>query len=216
VSTGELERLERLLERALHEADQVPVDLRAARASLGPRLDQRQRSVRRRTVIAAAASVLAVVLTTSIVFAGLREDKESLPPAGPAPGITLSPSGLPVGLLVGRVDRTEPGAKSTIRIVVRPDGTGTWNSGTTGDSTGNSVSDHPVRLDRAGPGLADIVNTDEDLWCETQRLLSLEFTLRDRTVVIEDVNTGACVVVGGLGSDMSGTTLRILPLPRGP
>jgi hypothetical protein len=211
VNTGELERLERLLEQAMHEADQIPVDLSGGRAALAPRLDQRQRSMRRRTVIAAAASVLAVV-TTSIVFTGLREDKQSLP-AEPGPGVTLSPSGLPVGLLQGRVERTEPGARSTIRIVVRPDGSGTWNSGTTGDSTGDSVATYPVRLDRAGPGRADVVNTDDDLWCETARLLTLKFTVRGRTVVIKDVSVGGCVITGGLARDMTGTGLRILPLP---
>lgn len=211
MNTGELERR---LENALHEADQIPVDLRAGRAALAPRLDQRQRSVRRLTVFAVAASVLAVAVTTSIVFAGLREDKESLPPAGPAPGITLSPSGLPVGLLQGTVDRTEPGAKSTLRIVVRPDGTGTWNSGTTGDSEGDSVADYDVRFDRAGPGSADMTDMTDYLACGTFKLLTLQFTVRGRTVVIDDVSTIGCLVHFDLASDMTGTTLRILPLPR--
>ena len=210
MNTGELERR---LENALHEADQVPVDLRAGRAALAPRLDQRQRSVRRHMAIAVAASVLAVVVTTSILFAGLREDKESLPPAGPAPGITLSPSGLPVGLLQGRVERTEPGARSTLRIVVRPDGTGTWNSGTTGDITGDSVADYDVGLERAGPGRADVTNLTNFLSCDNSTYLTLQFTVRDRTVLIEDVINAQCLIESGLASDMTGTTLRIRPLP---
>jgi ABC-type spermidine/putrescine transport system permease subunit I len=75
MSTGDLQRLERaerLLVSALHEADLVPVDLRGGRARLAPRLIKEQRAVRRRWAISVAASVLALVVTAAILLAGLR------------------------------------------------------------------------------------------------------------------------------------------------
>jgi hypothetical protein len=212
MSTGELDRLaraERLLENALHEADQVPVDPRAGRAGLARHLDQRRRAVRRRTIIGAAASVLTVVVTTSIVFAGMREEGHSLP-AKPSPQLTLSPSGLPVGVLVGNVDRTEPGAKSTVRIVVRSDGTGVFNPGTVGDSEGPATADYPVEFVRAGPGSVEIFGEASD--CYGRQLLTLDFAVRGRTILVEDVMR-LCLVSSGLAHDMTGTTLRVLPLP---
>jgi hypothetical protein len=213
MSTGDLERLERverLLESTLHEADRMPVDLRGGRAGLVPRLIEQQRSVRRRWVISVAVSVLAVVVTTSIVLAGLSGDKDSLPLA-PSPGLTFSSSGLPVGLLVGKVDRTEPRATSTIRIIVRPDGTGIWNAGTVGDSAGDSVLNYDVEFVSDGPGSA-IMRQPEN-WCFTSEVLSLDFTVRGRTLVIKKASSSDCLVNRGLALDLAGTTLRILPLP---
>jgi hypothetical protein len=213
MSTGDLQRLERverLLGGALHEADRVPVDLMGGRARLAPRLAEQQRAVHRRRVISVAASVLALVVTAAIVLAGLRGEKESLPVA-PSPELTFSSSGLPVGLLVGKVDRTEPQAKSTVRIVVRPDGTGTWNAGTVGDSAGDSVLDYEVEFVRDGPGSA--VMRQPENWCVGTEQLTLQFTVRGHNVVIKDAGTANCLVNHGLASDLAGTTLRILPLP---
>ena len=116
-----LEHVERLLGNALHEADSLPVDLRAGRARLAPRLVEQRRSVRRRT------SHLPLQRPSSqrswspaIALGGLRGEKDSLPVA-PSPQLTFSSSGLPVGLLLGRVDRTDARATSAVRIIVRPD-----------------------------------------------------------------------------------------------
>jgi hypothetical protein len=214
MSPGEaerLERVERLLGNALHDADHVAVDLRGGRATLAPRLVEQQRSVRRRRVICAAASVLALVVTTAIMLAGLRDHEETLP-VTPSPELTFSPSGLPVGLLLGKVDRTEPQATSTVRIIVRPDGTGIFNAGTVGDSAGDSTTDLPVEFVREGPGSARMRYHGD---CFTPETLTLDFTVRGRTLVIENADTNDCLVNRGLASDMAGTTLRILPLPRG-
>jgi hypothetical protein len=213
MSTGELQRLERverLLESALHEADPIPVDVHRGRARLSPRLVEQQRAVRRRWVIS-LASVLALVVTAAIVMSGLRGDKESLPVA-PSPELSFTTSGLPVGLLVGKVDRTEPQATSTVRITVRPDGAGVFNAGTVGDSEGNSTADLPVEFVREGPGSA-VLRQDENMCVDTE-ILTLHFIVRGRTVVIEDASTTGCPIGRGLVSDMPGTTLRILPLPR--
>ena len=101
MSTGELEhleRVERILGAGLHEVDQVAIDVRRGRAKLAPHVTKRRQSVHRRTVIAVAAAVIAVALTAPIVIADLRDHNQALP-VGPSPGVTLSPSGLPVGIL---------------------------------------------------------------------------------------------------------------------
>jgi hypothetical protein len=212
MSTGDLQRLERterLLESALHDADRIPVDLGRGRARLAPCLVEQQRSVRRRWVICAAASVFALIVTAAIVLAGLRGDKDSLPIA-PSPELTFSPSGLPVGVLVANVDRTEPQATSNVRIVVRPDGTGTWNAGTVGDSAGPSVHDYEVQFVADGPGSA--LMRQFDAACVTPRAMSLDFIVRGRTIVIKKARSFDCLVSRGLISDLTGTTMRILPL----
>ena len=79
MSTDELDRLERRLEAALHGADDRPVDVPAGRAMLGARLGRQHQQVRTWSIAAVAASVLAVIVTTSVVVAGLRDDSEGLP-----------------------------------------------------------------------------------------------------------------------------------------
>ncbi|MDQ1602400.1 MAG: hypothetical protein QOE01_245 [Actinomycetota bacterium] len=233
MNTGGLDqqRAARLLATALHEADDVLVDMPAGRARLAQRSAARQKAARRRLLVACVAtSVLAVVVIASIVFIGLRRDARGLPagptpdvtssasesPGTPAPGVRLSPSGLPVGLLVGKVDRTEAAARSTVRILVRSDGTGTWSNGTVGDSQGSSGTDYDVRFERAGPGRTTLVN-ESDAACFIQEFLTLTFTVRGHAVVIEDARPSveACdLILPNLVADMPGTTLRILPLPR--
>jgi hypothetical protein len=212
MSTGDLQRLERaerLLESALREADAIPVDLHGGRARLGPRLVEQQRSVRRRWVISVAASVLGLVVTAAIVLAGLRGDTNSLPVA-PSPELSFTSSGLPVGQLVGTVDRTEPRATSTVRIIVDPNGTGIFNAGTVGDSEGDSVQDYVVEFVSDGPGQAVMRYVG---MCIDDDALTLQFSVHGRTLVITDASTTDCLVSRGLASDLAGTTLRILPLP---
>lgn len=212
MSTGELERLERverLLGTGLHEVDQVTIDVGRGRARLAPHVRKHRQAVRRRTVIAVAAAVTAVVVAAPIVIADLRGHERSLP-VGPAPGVTLSPSGLPVGILQGRVERTQPGATSTIRLVVHPEGGGLWNGGTVGDDAGPSVQDYSVELVADGPGRAAIRS---DVTCNTRETLWLQFSLRGRTVHIKDASTNGCLVNRALAADMEGMTLRLLPQP---
>jgi hypothetical protein len=206
-----LERVERLLESALHDADPIPVDVHRGRARLSPRLVEQQRAVRRRWVIS-LASVLALVVTAAIVVSGLSGEKDSLPIA-PSPELTFTSSGLPVGLLVGKVDRTEPQATSTVRMTVRPDGTGVFNAGTVGDSEGDSTADLPVKFMGDGPG--SVVLTQFASMCIGREFLTLHFTVRGRSLIIEDASTPTtgCPIPRGLVSDLAGTTMRILPPP---
>ena len=211
MSTGELERLERverLLGAGLHEVDQVAIDVRRGRAKLASHVTKRRQAVRRCTVIAVAAAVILAAVAAPLVIADLRDHERALP-VGPSPGVTLSPSGLPVGTLQGKVDRTQPGARSTVTLVVRADGTGTWNAGSVGDNDFRSVEDYDVRFVRDGPGRAVMKQVPPD--CGTTDQLALTFTVRGRTVVIEDSNLIGCLVTQGLSSDLAGTTLRLLP-----
>jgi hypothetical protein len=213
MSTGELERLERverLLGTGLHEVDQVAIDVRRGRARLAPHVRKRRQAVRRRTVMAVAVAVIAVVVAAPVVIAGLRAHHRSMP-VGPAPGVTLSPSGLPVGTLEGTVDRTQPGATSTVRLVVHPEGGGIWNAGTVGDNDGDSTADYSVELVADGAGRA-VMHSDS--WCgPNSYALRLHFVVRDRTVVIKDAQASYCFVSHALASDLPGTTLRLLPSP---
>jgi hypothetical protein len=213
MSTGELERLERaerLLDAGLHEVDQVAIDVRRGRAKLAPHVTKRRQAMRRRTVIAVAAAVIAVAVAAPIVIAGLRDHERALP-VGPGPGVTLSPSGLPVGILQGKVERTQPGATSTVRLNVYPEGGGLWNAGTVGDNDGDSTADYTVELVADGPGRAVM---HSEAWCGPNTdALRLHFVVRGRTVVIKDASSSYCFVSHALASDLKGTTLRLLPQP---
>jgi hypothetical protein len=213
MSTGELERMERvegLLGAGLHEVDQVTIDVGRGRARLEPHVRKRRQVVRRRTVIAVAAAVIAVVVAAPIVIADLRDHNRALP-VGPGPGVTLSPSGLPVGILQARVERTQPGATSTVRLNVHPEGGGLWNAGTVGDSEGDSTADYQVEFVADGPGRA--VMRNEEAACNTPNVLRLRFIVRGRTVVITHASSDNCLVSRALAADLTGTTLRLQPQP---
>jgi hypothetical protein len=98
-----------------------------------------------------------------------------------------------------------------VRILVRSDGTGIFNPGTVGDSEGNATADMPVEITRDGQGRA-VLRSDN--WCFSTVVLTLDFTVRGRILVIEDASTDNCYVSRGLASDLPGTTMRILPLPQ--
>jgi hypothetical protein len=214
MSTHELERL---LENALHETDQVPVDVPGARAQLLPLLDEQHRAARRLSLVGVAAAVLAAVVAGSLVLVGLRDDPDPLP-VRPAPGITLSPSGLPVGLLEAKVGRsTGNHVVSTVHLVVRPDGTGVFNAGTpqsVGPEEGASTADYAVKFVSDGPGRADMTNVQAT--CYSPQQLRLTFAVRSRTVVVKDAASSGCLVSRALAADLTGTTMRILPLPVEP
>jgi hypothetical protein len=210
MSTGELERLERveqLLGAGLHAVDQVTIDVRRGRARLAPHVRQRRQAVRRRTVIAVAVAVIVAAVAAPIVIADLRDHERALP-VGPSPGVTLSPSGLPVGLLQATVNRTLPGATSTVRLNVHPEGGGVWNAGSVGDPEGPSKADYPVELVADGPGRAAMMFEG---FCFTREQLRLRFVVRGRAVVIKDASTSNCLVTRALAADLEGTTLRLQP-----
>jgi hypothetical protein len=202
------DELERVLEAALHRPDDEPVDLGEGRAQLVRRLD-RQRHSRRTAILAAAAAVLAVVAATSSVVA-LRDPERPAPPTG----VTLSPSGLPVGLLEGKVTRSAGDVDvSTFRLWVHADGTGALSlGGGIGGSFDRTGGGYPVRIVRLGPGRAAL--SYAGTICGSDRALTFGFAVRGRTVTVLDAQSPGCLVSEGVTTDLPGTRLHVSPLPE--
>lgn len=208
------DELERLLTEALHEGDALPVDTVAAESRLAHGEMWRVPAARRWSVALVAATFVGVLVAASLVLGGRLDDVERGDPVGPAPRFGLSPSGLPVGTLVGRVDRTEPGVTSTVRLVVRPDGTGIFNAGTRGDEGGDAISDYEVLFAGHGPGRA-VMRNRSIAACFATDVLTLHFSVRAHTVRITDISQflADCIVSRGLVAALPGTILRIEPPP---
>ena len=135
---------------SLHASDERPVDRAAGWAGLQERIETRPRRRGRVLAIAAAAAVL---IAGAVPLLLDRDSSRTAPPVRPAPApVTISPSGLPVGLLEGRVARTGGGdrAVSTFRLRVRPDGTGSFTS-PSGEAVEGGGS-YTVEWVRIGPG----------------------------------------------------------------
>jgi hypothetical protein len=120
--TADQDRVGVVLALALRDMPDPPCDIRAARLELRRRT--RRVTVRRRLalgVVLMAAAVVALAL-----LQGLPGRHNSLPP------VKQLPSGLPVGTLTGRLHtqlHTPEGKVFPLflRLVVRPDGTGTYD-----------------------------------------------------------------------------------------
>ena len=83
-----------------------------------------------------------------------------------------------------------------VRILVRPDGTGIWNAGSTGDPKALSVTDYAVTIVGDGPGRAVIRATTVS--CFTTDSLTLKFTVRADSIRIKQVLSNDCLVSPGL------------------
>jgi hypothetical protein len=211
MSTDELERL---VATSLQVGDAEPVDLPAGRVRLGQRVSRDQRAGRRRTLIGVAAAVLAVVVTTSLLVTGLRHE-EAIPVQPSRTKVALSPSGLPVGLLEGKVTRsTGSGAVSTVGLRVYPDGTGTLNPGGTGGYGGGAVGgSFEVAFERLGPGRVAV--RYDGFACPSHYALTMTFRVRGRTLTVLDAQPKGCIISAALADDLAGTTFHVLPLPSG-
>jgi hypothetical protein len=211
------EELERLVTASLHADDALPVDVPDARVRLGQRISQDQRA-RRLRIVGVAAGLVAVVLTASLFLAGLRHHDETLPVSPPK--IELSPSGLPVGQLEGKVQRSigRVGPNlierrldvSTFRLWVRPDGTGSLRN--LGDFSAQD-NGYEVTLVRLGPGR--VAMSYDGPICASPRAATLDFTLHGRSVTVDDVTTKGCILSVVWAADLVGTKLEIQPLPPG-
>jgi hypothetical protein len=209
MSTDELERL---VAASLHVDDSLPVDVHGDWVLLGQRIREDQRAARRRAVIGIAASVLAVVVTTSLLLAGLPEHDKSQPAASPK--ITLSPSGLPIGRLEGKVTRsTGNGAVSTVGLRVYPGGKGTLNPGTTKDVTGGMGGGFEVAFERLGPGRVAV--RYDGFACPSHYAFTMTFRVRGRTLTVLDAQSKGCIISAALAHDLVGTTFHMFPLPAG-
>jgi hypothetical protein len=201
------DELERVLEAALRRPDDKPVDLGKGRAELDRRLDH-QRQSRRAAILAVAAAVLAIVAATSLVVA--RHDPER--PTTPT-GVTLSPSGLPVGLLEGKVTRSAGHVDvSTFRLRVYADETGALSLGSgIGGSFDRTPGGYPVRIVRLGPGRVTL--SYAGAICGSDRALTFRFNVHGRTVTVLDAQSPGCLVSEGIAADLPGTRLHVSPLP---
>ena len=200
--------LERRLVVALRSADSVPVDVAAARVTVLRRDADLPRVPRRRLVAALAAAVVAVSLAVALVARLVDPD----PQAPPAREITVSPSGLPVGELHGKVMLTnEVGVwLSLVVIAVRPDGTGSYGRSDLGDAAPYDVTIRPDPQGRAVLGYAGPL-------CADPQALTLEFTVQAHEVtVIEAIpGPGGCVVTAVDAAAFRGVTFDVRPLPAG-
>jgi hypothetical protein len=201
------DELERVIEAALHRPDDQPVDLGRGRAELVRRID-REGHTRRTAVLAAAAAVLAIVAATFSVVA-LHGNDRPVPPTR----VTLSPSGLPVGLLEGKVTRSAGHVDiSTFRLRVRANGTGALSlGGGIGGSFDRTGGGYPVGIVQIGPGRVAL--SYAGTICGSDRALTFSFTVRGRTVTVLDAESPGCLVSEGITTDLPGTRLHVSPLP---
>jgi hypothetical protein len=214
MSTDELERL---VATSLQVGDAEPVDLLDGRLRLGQRISQDQRA-RRLRIVGVAAGLVAVLLTASLLLAGLRDHDETLPVSPPK--VTLSPSGLPVGALEGKVQRsvghvnpngTEgPPQVATFRLWVRPDGTGSLRNL---NDFGAQEPGYEVTFVRLGPGRVAL-SYDGPI-CGSPRTVTLDFTIQGRSVTVDDAASDGCILSVVWAADLVGTKLEIQPLLKG-
>jgi hypothetical protein len=197
------DQLERLLATSLHANDTQSVDVQGGRVLLTERLEQDRRAGRRRTVIGIAAAVLAVVVTASLLLSGALRDERVLPVHPAPPRVTLSPAGLPVGLL-GAPPNGTGHARLLVRILVRADGSGQFSS--------RSGAAFDVTLRPDGPGRATLVYDNPAL--ADPEVVTFSFTVQDRTVTIWKVDTpGNGIISQASARSIAGSTLRILRAP---
>jgi hypothetical protein len=198
--TADLDRAGVALTQALRDIPDPPCDLRAARTELRRRT--RRVTVRRRLALSTAVIAAAVLILT--VLQGLPHADRSLPPA------KHLPSGLPIGTPTGRLHtqfRTPEGTVRLLffRLVVRPDGTGTYDINDAGG--GSAHATWPVWYVGGEPGRVTLKR--HSLVCTKDDIeLSLEFTVGPKSVTITRVVTGGCSPVTIVGVDPGGGSAR--------
>ena len=207
MSTDELELL---LTSSLHENDGQPVDVQNGRAMLRDRLEQGRRAGRRRALLGVAAAVLAVVVTASLLLTGLRQEEAT--PVQPSPRVTVSPSGLPVGLLKGTYE--QDGLTGTILLLVRADGSGKLSSGGGGWRPCTAFgAAFGVEIRRAGPGQVSIAYDNPVL--EDREVVTMSFVVRGRTVTIVSLGTPGNGLLAKASADaITGTVLHVTQTPE--
>jgi hypothetical protein len=200
--TADQDRAGALITQALRNIPDPPSDLRAARLELRRRT--RRVTVRRRLALGAVVTTAAVLILA--VLQGLPRTDSSLPPA------KLLPSGLPIGTLTGRLDHDfrAPDGKLLplfFRLVVRPDGTGTYDIDAPGEG-GSAYAVWPVRYVGDVPGRVTLKR--HSLVCsKDDNELSLEFTVGPESVTITRAVAGGCHSVNLVGVDLRGVVLRV-------
>jgi hypothetical protein len=206
MSTDELERL---VAASLHVGDAEPIDVLDGRVQLGQRISQDRRA-RRLRIVGIAAGFVAVVMTASLLLVGLRDHEETLPVSPPK--VTLSASGLPIGLLEGKVTRSTGRIEvSNVRLRVFPGGTGTLAPG--GGTADWAKSNSAVAYERLGPGRVAVRYNGPG--CPGHYAFTMTFSLRGPTLTVLAAQPKGCLISDALVEDLPGTTFQVSPLPPG-
>jgi hypothetical protein len=208
------DQLELLLATSLRENDSQSVDVPGGRSVLRTRLERDRRAGRRRAEIGVAAAVLALLVTASLLLAGVFRDERAMPVHPVPPKVALSPSGLPIGQMEGKVARSTGRAEvSTVRLRVFPDGTGRLAPGAlTGDQV--FTGGFEVTFEQLGPGRVAV--RYDGLACESHYAFTMSFSVRGSTLTVLGARPMGCIMSAGLVADLPGTKFRVSPLPDSP
>jgi hypothetical protein len=201
VMTPDRDPVGTMLTQALRDIPDPPCDFRAARLEL--RQGMRRIAIRRRLTLGAVVSTAALLLLA--VLQGLPRSDSSLPPA------QRLPSGLPVGTLTGKLHTTLRLPDGTVRyrafrLVVRPDGTGTYDP--LESETDQGYMHWPVRYVGGVPGRVTL-KRHSAICGNDDNELSLEFTRSGNSVTITRSVTGGCTSVTMAGVNLRGVVLRV-------
>jgi hypothetical protein len=163
------------------------------------------RSRRRQHWFLAAAVVAVVAVAGILVGQQLRSD-EHHGVVGPSRRL---PSGLPVGVLSRSVyldSFANPGT-SVLRLVVRPDGSGTFGL----TSQDNLRLAYPVRFEGAVRGVVRIVHADRHT-CDGGPEVTMYFTVLPHGVRVDQMDSAGCSTNQADAHALDGTVLRWYPL----
>jgi hypothetical protein len=197
--------VEQRLQRALRDADGRPVDVAGRRTHLLDAIGRVDRSRRRVQRVLAAAAVVVIALAGLLVAQQLRADGHH-GVVGPSQRL---PSGLPVGVLSRSVHLdsfANPGT-SVLRLVVRPDGTGTFGL----TSQDQLRLAYPVRFESAVRGVVHVVQADLRT-CNGGPEVTIYFTVLPHGVRVDQMDSAGCSTNQPDASALAGTVLRWYPL----
>ena len=202
-----IEQVEARVAASLHASDELPVDRAAGWVLLQERV---QEPPRRRGRMLAVAAAVAVLIAGAVPLLLDRDSSRTAPPVRPAPApVTISPSGLPVGLLKAPLDlRTDNGLPAQLWLVVRPDGTGSFRLWLLdgGDET------NEVRLVARGPGTVRILS--DSVSCRGPEVLTLGYQRTGARVTFVSADApGTCLVSTRDAAALTGLTVPVRPLP---
>jgi hypothetical protein len=197
--------MEQRLQQALQAADGRPVDVAGRRTELLDTMGGVDRSRRRQRRLLAAAVVWLIVLAGLLVGQQLGTDRHH-GVVGPSQRL---PSGLPVGVLSRSVhlDSFASPGTSVLRLVVRPDGTGTFGL----TSQDNLRLAYPVRFESAVRGVVTVVQADRRT-CNGGSEVTMYFTVLPQGVRVDQMDSAGCSTNQADANALVGTVLRWYPL----
>ena len=197
--------VEQRLQQALQSAEAEPVDVLGCRPHLFHAMARVDRSRHRNHRMLVAAVVVLVAVAGLLVGQQLGADRHH-GVVGPSQRL---PSGLPVGVLSRSVHLdsfANPGT-SVLRLVVRPDGTGTFGL----TSQDNLRMAYPVRFESAVRGVVTVVQADQRT-CHGGPEVTMYFTVLPQGVRVDQMDSAGCSTNQADAKALVGTVLRWYPL----